>query len=134
LVDLRKEEAAMPDQDQSKPPPGETKRSFTPGDDDGYRADTFSRNDEEGVPADDSGEPDTVADAEPILAAGEAGGYQTDAFSRGDEEGVPVEELRGSSPKATPAEAAPEGAHRKALDDADSRDAPPMAPREGGVR
>jgi hypothetical protein len=122
---LREEDAAMPDQDQANPPAGE---------EDGYRADTFSRNDEEGVPADDSGEPDTVADAEPILAAGEAGGYQTDAFSRGDEEGVPVEELRGSSPKAKHAEAAPEGAHRKAVDDADSRDAPPMAPREGGVR
>ncbi len=87
----------MTDKDR-KPQVGETERSFKPGAQDGYQTDTFSRNDEEGVPAED-------------LCEG-----------AGDETGT-------SSVEATP-----DAARRKATDDADSRDARPMAPREGGVR
>jgi hypothetical protein len=84
----------MPEQDQSQPKVGKTE----PGEKDGYRTDTFSRGDAEGVPAEDAGEPDAVTGAEPIVEAGAEGGYQTDAFSRGDEEGVPQEDLRKPAP------------------------------------
>ncbi|HEX4752987.1 MAG TPA: hypothetical protein VH268_08815 [Solirubrobacterales bacterium] len=126
----------MPGNDQAKPPLGERERSFEAGAEGGYQTDAFSRNDEEGVAADDAGQPDEVEGAEPIVAAGEADGYQTDAFSRGDAEGVPQEALTEPQRKAsaTPAPAS-EAIQRKAVDDADSRDArPPMDPREGGVR
>ena len=59
----------MPEQDRAKPKVGETE----PGEAGGYQADAFSRDDEEGVPADDAGEPDAVTDAEPILEAGADG-------------------------------------------------------------
>lgn len=120
----------MPQSDQPKPPAG---------DDDRYQADTFSRGDAEGVPAEDRGGPDEVAQDERVLQAGEESGYQTDAFSRNDEEGVPQEDLRKPSPK--PAGGAPAGAgdaaqgtHLKAVDDADSREAPSTRGPEGGVR
>lgn len=126
----------MPGNDQAKPPVGERERSFEAGAEGGYQTDAFSRNDEEGVAADDAGKPDEVEGSEPIVAAGEADGYQTDAFSRGDAEGVPQEALSQPPRKATAApEPAPEATQRKAVDDADSREArPPMDPREGGVR
>jgi hypothetical protein len=126
----------MPGNDQAKPPLGERERSFEAGAEGGYQTDAFSRNDEEGVAADDAGQPDEVEGAEPVVAAGAEDGYQTDAFSRGDEEGVPQEALTEPQRKAAPAaEANPEAAMRKAVDDADSRDArPPMDPSEGGVR
>ena len=83
----------MPGNDQAKPPLGERERSFEKGAEGGYQTDAFSRNDEEGVAADDAGQPDEVEGSEPVVAAGAEDGYQTDAFSRGDEEGVPVEDL-----------------------------------------
>jgi len=83
----------MPGNDQAKPPMGERERSFEAGAEGGYQTDAFSRNDEEGVAADDAGQPDEVEGSEPVVAAGAEAGYQTDAFSRGDEEGVPVEDL-----------------------------------------
>jgi hypothetical protein len=118
----------MSQSDQPKPPAGDDER---------YQTDTFSRGDAEGAPADEPGGPDEVAQDERVLEAGAAGGYQTDTFSRGDEEGVPQAELRGPSAKTgdgAAAEAAPQGTHLKAVDDADSRDAPPAAGPEGGVR
>ncbi|HWF78763.1 MAG TPA: hypothetical protein VN694_16480 [Caulobacteraceae bacterium] len=108
-------------------------------DDDRYQTDTFSRSDAEGAPAEDPGGPDELAQDERPIEAGAEGGYQTDAFSRNDEEGVPQEDLR--KPPTNPAsgapphpEAAPQGQHLKAADDADSRDAAPMKGPEGGVR
>ncbi len=85
----------MPEQDQSQPKVG----SAEPGEENGYRTDTFSRGDAEGVPAEDAGEPDAVTGAEPIVEAGAEAGYQTDAFSRGDEEGVPQEDLERAAPR-----------------------------------
>ena len=121
----------MPGNDRVRPPIGEPERSFEAGAAGGYQTDAFSRGDEEGAPADDTGRPDAVTGDEPIVAAGEADGYQTDAFSRGDEEGVPQENLDPAQPgQGRPADAT----DRKAADDADSRDArPPLHPREGGV-
>ena len=123
------------DQD-SKPPTGERERSFEAGAEGGYQTDAFSRNDAEGAPADDAGQPDAVEGGEPVVAAGAAGGYQTDAFSRGDQEGVPQEALSEPAGKAAPSpKSTPAATQRKALDDTDSREArPPMDPREGGVR
>ena len=84
----------MPQDKQPEPPLGETERSFEAGAEGGYQTDAFSRNDAEGVAADDAGQPDEVEGDEPVVAAGAEDGYQTDAFSRGDEEGVPVEDLK----------------------------------------
>lgn len=127
----------MPQKDQAKPPVGETGRSFKPGEQDRYQADLFSRNDAEGRPAPDSGRPDEVAEDPRVLEPGAAGGYQTDAFSRGDEEGVPQGDLGNAEAAAegvSHSENAPDDTRQKARDDADSRDARPMPPREGGVR
>ena len=126
----------MSGNDPAKPPIGEGERSFEAGAEGGYQTDAFSRNDEEGLAADDNGQPDEVEGSEPIVAAGAEDGYQTDAFSRGDEEGVPQEALTASKPKPAAApEPSPQATQRKALDDTDSRDArPPTDPREGGVR
>jgi hypothetical protein len=115
--------------DQAKPP----------ADDDRYQTDTFSRGDAEGMPVADPGGPDELAEDERPIEAGAAGGYQTDAFSRGDAEGVPQADLRRrptdpASDTPPQSEAAPQGTHLKAVDDADSRDAPPMTGPEGGVR
>ena len=113
---------------EGKPPAGE---------EGGYRTDTFSRGDAEGAPADDPGGPDELAEDERPIEAGAAGGYQTDTFSRGDAEGVPREDLRPRPAKpaaGAPAKPSPEATARKAVDDADSRDARPMSGPEGGVR
>jgi hypothetical protein len=119
----------MPGPDQPKPPSG---------DDDRYQTDTFSRGDAEGAPAQDPGVPDELAQDERPIEAGAAGGYQTDAFSRNDEEGVPQQDLKAPAKPAggAPAKPAapPQGTHLKAVDDADSRNAPPMKGPEGGVR
>lgn len=118
-----------------KPPVGERERSFEAGAEGGYQTDAFSRNDEEGVAADDAGQPDEVEGSEPLVSAGAADGYQTDAFSRGDEEGVPQAALTEPQREAAAPAQTPESMQRKAVDDADSRDAQPrMDPREGGVR
>ncbi|HUZ11988.1 MAG TPA: hypothetical protein VMU93_03940 [Caulobacteraceae bacterium] len=72
------------------------------------------------------------------FAAGEEDGYQTDTFSRNDQEGRIVfedEPEPTQSPGGTSdVEAPPEAAHRKATDDADSRDAEPPTAQGGGVR
>jgi len=124
----------MPENDQTKRPIGETERSFESSQAEGYQTDLFSRGDEEGIPAEPSPNPDEVADDPRVLEAGEADGYQTDAFSRGDEEGVPQGDLQARQPKPAGASGLPESTQRKAVDDADSRDAPPMTGPEGGVR
>ncbi|HEY1425159.1 MAG TPA: hypothetical protein VGF50_00680 [Caulobacteraceae bacterium] len=124
----------MADKDQAGPL-GENERSFK--DEDGRQPDLFSRNDREGVPAKESSKPDQLADDPRVLEAGEAGGYQTDTFSRGDEEGVPQEDLGNEAAGAkgvSSAEDRPDDTRKRARDDADSRDAPPAPPREGGVR
>ena len=105
-----------------------------PDDDDRYRTDTFSRGDAEGAPAEDPGGPDELVDDDRILEAGAAGGYQTDTFSRNDEEGAPQEDLRAAAKPAGAPSDPPKGTQLKAVDDADSRDAPPMRGPEGGVR
>jgi hypothetical protein len=117
----------------------ETDPKAPPDDDDRYQTDTFSRGDAEGKPAKDPGGPDEVAEDPRMLEAGAAGGYQTDAFSRNDEEGVPQEDLdQAAKPAAGASDNAagtpPKGTHLKAVDDTDSRDAPPMKGPEGGVR
>ncbi len=125
----------MPDEDKARKV-GETERTFKGGEADGYQTDTFSRGDAEGAPAPQSG-PDEVADDPRALEAGEAGGYQTDTFSRGDEEGVPQTDLANAQAAAkgvSRAEDKPDDTRRRAGDDADSRDAPPMTGPEGGVR
>jgi hypothetical protein len=78
-----------------------------------------------------------VGEVERSFEPGEAEGYQTDTFSRNDLEGVPAEELCAPDEKqkgTSSVEATPDAEKRKASDDTDSRDAAPMAPREGGVR
>ena len=124
----------MPEKDHTRPV-GETERSFK--DDDGRQADVFSRNDREGVPTNQSSKPDEVAEDPSVLEAGAAGGYQTDTFSRGDAEGVPQDDLGNDGADAkdvSSSEDKPDDVRKRARDDADSRDAAPMPPREGGVR
>jgi hypothetical protein len=78
-----------------------------------------------------------VGEVERSFEPGEQPGYQTDTFSRNDREGVPAEDVCGPEEKpaqTSSVETKPEPKRRKAGDDADSRDAGPMAPREGGVR
>jgi hypothetical protein len=78
-----------------------------------------------------------VGEVERSFEPGEAEGYQTDTFSRNDLEGVPAEELCAPDEKqkgTSSVEATPDAEKRKASYDTDSRDAAPMAPREGGVR
>jgi hypothetical protein len=55
------------------------------GEEDGYRTDTFSRGDGEGLP----GPEVDKADVSRSLEAGEEGEFETDTFSRGDSEGLP---------------------------------------------
>jgi hypothetical protein len=61
------------------------------GEQDGYRIDTFSRNDQEGLPseAELTGREASSADVNRALDAGEEDGYRTDTFSRNDGEGLP---------------------------------------------
>ncbi|HZZ87849.1 MAG TPA: hypothetical protein VFE13_05885 [Caulobacteraceae bacterium] len=49
----------MPDKLDGKFQPVETPRTFKPGEENGYQADTFSRNDREGQPPDAEGEPES---------------------------------------------------------------------------
>ena len=126
----------MAQKDQARPQVGETERSFKSDDNDGRQPDLFSRNDREGVPAKQSSKPDKVAEDPGVLEAGAAGGYQTDTFSRGDEAGVPQDDLGNAEAAAkdvSRVEDAPD-VRKKARDDPDSRDAPPMTGPEGGVR
>jgi hypothetical protein len=69
-------------------------RSFEAGEEDGYRTDTFSRNDREGLPseAEMTGRVASTAEVNRALDAGEEGGYRTDVFSRNDGEGLPDDE------------------------------------------
>ena len=94
----------MPDSPQSQTPAsktpadqgpaGDLSRSFASGEEDGYRTDTFSRNDQEGLPseAELSGHKASNADVNRALDAGEEGDYRTDTFSRNDGEGLPDDE------------------------------------------
>jgi hypothetical protein len=61
------------------------------GEQDGYRTDIFSRNDEEGLPseAEVTGREASLADVNRALDAGEEDGYRADTFSRNDGEGLP---------------------------------------------
>lgn len=109
-------------------------RSFAAGEEDGYRTDTFSRNDQEGLPseAELTGREASITDVNRALDAGEQGGYRTDTFSRNDGEGLPDDEaLIGA---ACGVEATIDADQLKAADDRDSRDAAPPSPQGGGVR
>jgi hypothetical protein len=129
----------MPDPTQPTTPSGqapasEPARSFASGEEDGYRTDTFSRNDREGLPSEVelTGREASSADVNRALDAGEEGAYRTDTFSRNDGEGLPVDEepidqvTAGSAPAARNP--------LKATDDPDSRDATPPSAQGGGVR
>ena len=61
------------------------------GEQDGYRTDIVSRNDEEGLPSEVevTGREASLADVNHALDAGEEDGYRTDTFSRNDGEGLP---------------------------------------------
>ena len=131
----------MPDPSQSKTPTGpapdgEASRSFAAGEEDGYRTDTFSRNDQEGLPseAEATGREASRADIDRALDAGEEDGYRTDTFSRNDGEGLPDDEALIDEGKASVVPAKPTSAPLKAGDDPDSRDAMPPTAGGGGVR
>jgi hypothetical protein len=69
----------------------ESPKSPASGEQDGYRTDIFSRNDQEGLPSEVelTGREASSADVNRALDAGEEGGYRTDTFSRNDGEGLP---------------------------------------------
>ena len=127
-----------PDLPQSSVPGGqplasEPPRSFASGEEDGYRTDTFSRNDEEGLPSEVelTGREASRADINRALDVGEEGAYRTDTFSRNDGEGLPNDEAVIDEGKTDPvAQRSP----LKATDDPDSRDAVPPTASGGGVR
>jgi hypothetical protein len=118
-------------------PASEPIRSFKAGEEDGYQTDTFSRNDQEGLPseAELTGREASLADVNRALDAGEEGAYRTDAFSRNDGEGLPDDaELIGDDEAGAAVEATIDADQLKAADDADSRDAAPPSAPGGGVR
>jgi hypothetical protein len=78
-----------------------------------------------------------LGEVERSFEPGRENGYQTDNVSRNDLAGVPADELCAADEKkkgTASVEAKPDADPAKAGDDADSRDATPMTPREGGVR
>ena len=86
----------MPDSPQfntpaSQVPASEPLRGVASGEQDGYRTDILSRNDQEGLPseAELTGREASNADVNRALDAGEEDGYRTDTFSRNDGEGLP---------------------------------------------
>ncbi len=112
-------------------------RTFAAGEEDGYRTDTFSRNDQEGLPSEAAltGRDASSADVNRALDAGEEDGYRTDTFSRNDGEGLPDDAgLIGDDGAACGVEATIDADQLKAADDPDSRDAVPPSPQGGGVR
>jgi len=112
-------------------------RTFAAGEEDGYRTDTFSRNDQEGLPseAELAGRQASSADVNRALDAGEEGDYRTDTFSRNDGEGLPDEAaLIGDDGDACGVEATIDADQLRAADDPDSRDAAPPSAQGGGVR
>jgi hypothetical protein len=97
---------------------GEPPRSFAPGEEDGYQTDTFSRNDQEGLPseAELTGREASNADVNRALDAGEEDGYRTDTFSRNDGEGLPDDEELIGDDEAFGAEATIDADQLKATD------------------
>lgn len=111
-------------------------RTFEAGEEDGYRTDTFSRNDQEGLPseAELTGREASSAEVNRALDAGEEGDYRTDTFSRNDGEGLPGDEELIGDDGAAGVEATIDADQLKAADDRDSRDAAPPPAQAGGVR